>query len=258
MSAAVPVIEARDLVVGIGNRNVCRDLNFVLNAGERLAVLGQNGAGKSTLLSVLAGLREAQSGQVLLRGATYAQLRPRKSALIRGWLGQQAVDTFASTVLDAVLVGRHPHLARWDWESKDDTEIARRALATVGMGDFERRDLRSLSGGERQRVAIATLLAQAPQLYLLDEPTTHLDLRHQIETLRLFESHGGERVASIMVLHEPGLALRFCSRALLLFGDGSVAHGTCQEVLTSGALTKLYGYPMREIGDGLHRWFIPC
>ncbi len=257
MSAAVPVIEARDLVVRIGNRIVCRDLNFVLNGGERLAVLGRNGAGKSTLLSVLAGLREAQSGQVLLRGTPYAQLRPRKSALIRGWLGQEAVDTFASTVLDAVLVGRHPHLARWDWESEEDTEIARQALRKVGLEDFEQRDVRSLSGGERQRVAIAALLAQAPQLYLLDEPTTHLDLRHQIETLQLFESRGCERAASIMVLHEPGLALRFCGRALLLFGDGSIAHGTCQEVLNSGALTKLYGYPMQEVGDGLHRWFIP-
>jgi hypothetical protein len=105
--------------------------------------------------------------------------------------------------------------------------------------------VQTLSGGERQRLAIATLLAQAPQLYLLDEPLAHLDLNHQIATLELFSALAREReIACVMVLHEPGLAVRFCSHALLLFGDGSTQQGGCDEVISSESLSRLYGYPL--------------
>ena len=263
MTPVTPVLEVLQLEVTIGKHPVCRDLNLRLNPGERLAVLGRNGAGKSTLLAVLAGLREPQSGKVLLKGATYTQLGPRKSALLRGWLGQNPADAFASTVLEAAMVGRHPHLARWDWESEKDTLIVRNALSMLGLAELDQRDILSLSGGERQRLALATLLAQAPQLYLLDEPTSHLDLRHQIAALQLFTGEAGgtpinDEVACLMVLHEPGLAVRFCSRALLLFGDGSFELGPCETVVTPTSLSKLYGYPMHELRHGAHRWFIPA
>ena len=103
--------------------------DFKLHAGERLAILGRNGVGKSTLLSVLAGLRAARSGEVLIDGAGYAALGARGSALIRGWLPQVRGDAFASTVLETALVGRHPHLERWGWESERDAQIVRQALA---------------------------------------------------------------------------------------------------------------------------------
>ena len=170
MSATKPLLETRQLTVSIGGNSVCRDLDLRLQAGQRLAILGRNGAGKSTLLSVLAGLRKAQSGAVLLDGAGYASLGPRQSALIRGWLPQARGDAFASTVLETAMVGRHPHLARWDWESEHDARIVRQALAAVDLAAFEQRDVQTLSGGERQRLAIATLLTQEPQLFLLDEP----------------------------------------------------------------------------------------
>ena len=162
MIDTVPLLETRQLTVSIGDKTFCRELKLKLYPGERLAILGRNGAGKSTLLSVLAGLRAAQSGEVLLAGHSYATLGARKSALIRGWLPQARGDAFASTVLETVLVGRHPHLERWGWETGKDARIVREALAAVDLADFEQRDIQTLSGGERQRVAIATLLAQAP------------------------------------------------------------------------------------------------
>ncbi|MCB1932351.1 MAG: ABC transporter ATP-binding protein, partial [Candidatus Accumulibacter sp.] len=110
-----------------------------------------------------------------------------------------------------------------------------------------------------QRLAIATLLTQAPRLYLLDEPLAHLDLNHQIATLELFAALNREQqIASVMVLHEPGLAARFCSRALLLFDDGTTQQGSCDEVISSASLSRLYGYPLREVGDGAQRWFMPA
>ena len=133
MSGSVPLLEARKLTVSIGDRTFCRDLDLALNAGERLAILGRNGAGKSTLLSVLAGLRAPQTGEVLIKGDSYAKLGARKSALIRGWLPQARGDAFASTVLETALVGRHPHLDRWGWESEKDAKIVRDALAAVDL-----------------------------------------------------------------------------------------------------------------------------
>ncbi|MBV5331832.1 ABC transporter ATP-binding protein, partial [bacterium] len=186
MSGDTPLLEARKLSVGIGGKTFCRDLDLTLRPGERLAILGRNGAGKSTLLSVLAGLRPPRSGEVRIAGSSYASLGARQSALIRGWLPQVRGDAFASTVLETALVGRHPHLDRWGWESDRDAKIVREALAAVDLAAFEQRDIQTLSGGERQRLAIATLLAQAPRLFLLDEPIAHLDLKHQIAMLELF------------------------------------------------------------------------
>lgn len=253
------LIEIRDLGVSIGGHSVCRELSFALGAGERLAILGRNGAGKSTLLSVLAGLRNADAGEVLLGSESYAALGPREAAKRRGWLPQRHSDAFSSTVLETALTGRHPHLGRWDWESKQDTEIARAALKAVGLGELETRDVQTLSGGERQRLAIATLLTQSAPLYLLDEPLAHLDLNHQIAVLDLFAGAARECGAGlIMVLHEPGLADRYCDRALLVYGDGRCEMGHCRDLLTAERLGELYGHPLREVDTDGRRWFIPA
>jgi len=258
MSPLSPLLETRQLTVGIGNRIFCRALDLKLHAGERLAILGRNGAGKSTLLSVLAGLRTPQSGEVLVKGESYATLGARKSALIRGWLPQTRGDAFASTVLETALVGRHPHLDRWGWESEKDAQIAREALAAVDLADMEQRDIQTLSGGERQRLAIASLLAQAPQLFLLDEPIAHLDLKHQMAMLELFAGAARDCGAALaMVLHEPALAYRFCDRALLIHGDGFCESGAATDMLTVERLSALYQYPLQAMECDGRVSFVP-
>ena len=245
MTTCAPLLQTRRLSVAIGQRVFCRDLALSLHAGERLAILGRNGAGKSTLLSVLAGLRSPRQGEVLLKGAGYAELGARKSALVRGWLPQSRGDAFASTVLETALVGRHPHLDRWGWESARDAKIVRAALAAVDLVEFEQRDIQTLSGGERQRLAIATLLAQQPELFLLDEPLAYLDLKHQISMLELFAGAARDGGAAVvMVLHEPALAWRYCDRVLLVHGNGQTECGPVREMLTAEKLSALYDYPM--------------
>ena len=256
-TVAAPLIAVRDLRVGIGARTFCRDLEFALHAGQRLAIVGRNGAGKSTLLSVLAGLRPAQAGLVELAGQTYAQLGPRQSALRRAWLPQARIDAFSATVLETTLVGRHPHLERWGWESEKDARIVRAALAAVGLADFEQRDVQSLSGGERQRVAIATLLAQEAPLMLLDEPLADLGLKHQIAVLDLFAAAALKGAGVIMVLHDPALAHRYCDLALLVDGDGGCAFGPVEEMLTAERLSVLYDYPLHALECDGHVSFVP-
>jgi iron complex transport system ATP-binding protein len=254
------ILQARDLAVSVGLHKVCLNLDLDLAPGSRLAILGRNGAGKSTLLAALAGLREADAGTCLLAGRRYAEWGPRAAARLRGWLGQERSDPFASTVLEAVLTGRHPHLGRWTWESEADTGIARAALAAVGLAGFESREVHTLSGGERQRVAIAALLAQAPRLFLLDEPLAHLDLNHQIATLECFARRAREDgVAVAMVLHDPNLALRYCDQVVLLYGDSRHVAGPAADILDAATLSALYGHPLRKIaadGPG-HPVFVP-
>ena len=155
-------------------------------------------------------------------------------------------------MLETALVGRHPHLARWGWESANDARIVRDALAAVDLRGFEARDIQTLSGGERQRLAIATLLVQEARLYLLDEPMTHLDLKHQIAMLELFSRAARDGAAVAMVLHDPALAWRFCDKALLMHGDGFCEYGAVREMLTAERLSALYEYPLHAVeSDGL-------
>ena len=252
------LLQGQQLSITIGSIDVCRTLDFDLQAGEQLAILGRNGAGKSTLLSTLAGLRAPQSGHVLLTGNDIVTLTPRETAKLRGWLGQHHGDPFAASVLDTVLTGRHPHLARWDWEGTHDLDIARAAIRAVGLDAFETRSTHNLSSGEWQRTAIATLLAQQPQVYLLDEPLAHLDLNHQIAMLELFSAKArSEGVAVVMVLHDPSLALRFCNQSLLLFGDGRAEFGASTEMLDEVRLSALYGHPLRRFDRDGRSAFVP-
>lgn len=252
-----PMLSCHELFIQIGEHNVCCGLNLSIQAGEHWAILGRNGAGKSTLLSALAGLREAQAGKVLLDGQSYREQSPQKAAQRRGWLAQHQGDAFASTVLETALVGRHPHLGRWDWESDTDRQIAHQALISVGLHGFEPRDIRTLSGGERQRLAIATLLVQQPALYLLDEPLTHLDLNHQIAVLDLFDRIKKDGAAIVSVLHDPALAWRYADKILLVEGNGFTHQGCRDEVLTETMLSDLYGHPLKRIECDGRVTFLP-
>lgn len=258
----VPWLEAARLEVGIGGHRLCGDLNWRVEAGESWAILGRNGAGKSTLLATLAGLRAPQGGRLNIAGMGLPQASQgaaaRSMARVRGYLSQHQIDPFASTVLETVLVGRHPHLGRWDWESAEDRRIAGAALHEVDLDGFAERDVQTLSGGERQRLAVAQLLAQQPKLFLLDEPLTHLDLSHQVAVMDLFARRAAAGAAIVAVLHDPGFAARYCDHALLLFGNGECLAGSAAEVITAAHLSRLYGHPLRELCTGGHRWFVPC
>ncbi|MDP2832031.1 MAG: ABC transporter ATP-binding protein [Pseudomonadota bacterium] len=257
-----PLLACRDLAVSIGGKQVVRGLNLALVPGQRLALLGRNGVGKTTLLHTLAGLRAPDAGEITLSGQTYAELGPRGAAKLRGLLPQHQGDAFAASVLETVLIGRHPHLSRWDWESTADEHLAREALAAVGLADLAARPIHTLSGGERQRVALATLLVQAPKLYLLDEPLAHLDLNHQIAVLELMNHRVREEVvtnpaALVMVLHDVNLAAHYSDQALLLYGEGEHQLGDSRTLLNATTLSRLYGHPLREMRDENSRWFVP-
>jgi iron complex transport system ATP-binding protein len=245
-AVAAPLLEADRLALRAGERWLCCEFSLKLAKGECLVLLGPNGAGKTTLLHTLAGLREPSVGSVRLGGLPYTEWSALDAAQFRGVLPQQQPDHFAASVLEAVLIGRHPHLGRWGWEGSDDQRIARAALADVGLTGFELRDILTLSGGERQRVAVAALLAQAPQLFLLDEPLNHLDLRYQIAVLTLFRRLADQGRGVVMVLHDINLAARFADHIILLDGQGGVIAGDRDTVLQAECLSHAFGHPLRR------------
>lgn len=253
------MLTINDITYRLGERLLLDHTGAAIPDGARVGFVGRNGTGKTTLLTTLAGLREAEAGSIALCGESYAALGARRAAQLRGLLPQGHLDAFQSTVLETALIGRHPHLGRWHWEGKEDERIAREALAAVDLAGLGGREVHTLSGGERQRLAIAALLAQRPQLYLLDEPLAHLDLNHQIAVLELLSRRArGDGVGIVMVLHDINLALRHADRALLLFGEGRTLEGPVAEVLTAESLSRLYGHPLREMRDDGARYFVPA
>ena len=254
---SAPLLEARGLSVEIAGKSVCHGLDFTLGAGQCIGLLGGNGAGKTTLLHTLAGLRAPVAGQVLLDGALLPGQPRRRVAQRLGLLMQQPEDSLPATVLETALIGRHPHLDFWRWESHADVAIARRALRNVGLEGLEQRVQTALSGGERRRLDIATVLVQDPEVFLLDEPAHQLDLQHQMALLGLLKRLAAEQGrAVLMSLHDINLAARFCDGILMLFGEGETLFDAADQALNAENLTRLYHTPVGELPWGGGRVFI--
>ena len=246
-----------DLCVDIAGKRVCDELSLSIDAGQIWGVLGSNGVGKTTLLHTLAGLREPSQGEVRLDGHALATWTRADIARRVGVVFQDNPDPFPTTVLQAALIGRHPFLRAWQWESDADRERALAALRAVGMAALADRMVGTLSGGEKRRLSIATVLTQEPRLYLLDEPINHLDLHHQIELCKLLVTHCRERDAGmVMIVHDLNLAARFCDHLLMLFGDGVTRHGSADVLLDLDVLQRLYEHPITAIEDGPHRAYV--
>jgi iron complex transport system ATP-binding protein len=249
-------LQAHRVAIAIAGRTLVHDLSLTLYPGEFVAILGRNGSGKSLTLHALAGLRPTAEGTVLLSGQEIRRLPRRLVARRLGLLLQDREEALSLSALEATLVGRHPHLKFWQREGTEDLAIALAALRQVGLGDFAQRAVPTLSGGEQRRAAMASLLAQQPQIYLLDEPTNHLDPHHQIQILQTFRALCVQGASVIATLHDPTLAERFADRALLLYGDGRYQLGPVAEVLTAEELSALYLTPIAVVGTVPRRAFI--
>ncbi|MGI9291506.1 MAG: ABC transporter ATP-binding protein [Gammaproteobacteria bacterium] len=236
-------LETHNLTVAIHGKLLVEDLNLTIPPGELICLLGTNGVGKTLTLHTLAGLLDASKGTVKIGGETLDAL-PRKEAARRiGLLLQIHEDAFPQTVTESALLGRYPHLGTWQWPDANDHELVNDALASFDLKDLGDRALTQLSGGERKRVALATLKAQNPAIWLLDEPLNHLDPQHQLSVMRLLRDHARQGHGILASLHNPGLARRFADQALLLFGNGEWEFGPVDEILEPERMERLYNTP---------------
>jgi iron complex transport system ATP-binding protein len=250
-AAAAPArLQARNLRLGYGDAVVIDELDLDVLDGTVTAVIGPNGCGKSTLLRALARLLPARHGHVLLDGRRIDRYPTRDVAKVLGVLPQTPVAPDGLTVADLVARGRHPHQAWYRQWSGDDEAAVAEALDWTGMTEFAERTVDTLSGGQRQRVWISMALAQGTEILLLDEPTTFLDLAHQVDVLDLVERlHREMRRTVVMVLHDLNLAARYAGRLIAMRDGRIVADGAPEDVLTAELLRTVFDLEAQVITD---------
>ncbi|MFJ8769811.1 ABC transporter ATP-binding protein [Streptomyces clavifer] len=243
-------LATEDLELGYGDRAVIEGLDLTLAAGRITVIVGANACGKSTLLRAMCRLLVPRTGRVLLDGKEVHRTPAKELARTLGLLPQSPVTPEGITVLDLVGRGRHPHQRAFSrWTAEDDAAVAA-ALEATHTTDLMDRAVDELSGGQRQRVWIAMALAQQTDLLLLDEPTTFLDISHQIEVLDLLTDLNRSRGTTIvMVLHDLNLAARYADRLIALASGRLHASGTPGEVMIEDTIRAVYGMESRVIED---------
>ena len=237
------MLEAEKLVFSASGRNIIEDLSLQVPAGDVLAIIGPNGAGKSTLLKMLTGQLTPSAGSVRLQGEAVNSLAPSAMAKVLAYVPQGPQAPPDILVRELVSYGRHPHRAWYMGSRAEDEEAVERALERTGLLDLAKRPVGLLSGGERQRAWLALALAQQPQVLLLDEPTTFLDVCHQ------FELNEEDNLTVVLVLHEINHALRYAKRVAVVKDGRLAALGSPWDVVTPELLRQVFRVQGEVVAD---------
>jgi len=255
------MIQAESISVSYGSRLALKNATFQAPSGSVLGIVGPNGSGKTTLIRALSGVLPLQSGHIWVQGEDLSKLSPSERAR-RIAVVPQAVNlppTF--TTWETVLLGRTPHLNWLGQISERDRLIARKAMERTNTLDLSERYVGELSGGEQQRLLLARALAQSAPVLLMDEPTAHLDLHHQLNLLQEIRTLAHEDGFTVlMVLHDLNLVARFADRVTLLVEGKLQPPGRPEEVLTAENLSKVYRVPLQTllVGKGRHPVILPA
>lgn len=236
------IIQVNDVTVGYDRgERVLHDLNFSIQAGDFVGIIGKNGAGKSTLLKSMRGFLPLDKGEILLADRRVQDYSQRELARKIAYLQQQVELTFDYTVRDMVMAGRYPYKKWWQQQGYEDDRIIEACMKYTDVLDMADRPIRALSGGQRQRVLLAKVLAQQTPVLFLDEPAAGLDLFYQEQIFRFCRELSARGKTVVMVVHELNLADRYCSRLMLLKQGNVLADAAPQQVLTDELLSAGYG-----------------
>jgi iron complex transport system ATP-binding protein len=246
---------ANAITIARAKRLLYQPLSISLKPGEIWGILGINGCGKTTLLQTLAGLHPIQSGDIYLDNQLLTHLNRKFIAKHIGLLLQDTVITFPQSVWDYCINARFPHLT-WQTNFQHSRDKVTHALTAMDLITQQHACMTALSGGEKRRAALAALLTQAPDIYLLDEPTNHIDIRYQQRILNYFQQLTKTTAATIMLAtHDVNIVQHYCTHVLLLFSDGTHLQGQTTDILTAAHLSALYQHPMYAIAHhGKYHW----
>jgi iron complex transport system ATP-binding protein len=249
-------IKIEELTVNYGAHRALDSVSFQGEPGEIISVIGPNGSGKSTLIKCAAQILRPSGGAVYLNGRNAAQIEPAEIARLVGYVPQNFHYLFFSTVMETVLLGRKPHI-RWKVSGRD-LEIVQEALDSLNIRHIADKFMDQLSGGEKQKVYIARALAQEPELFLFDEPTSNLDLRHQIEVLEITRKLAkGKGASMIVALHDLNLAYTYSDRVVVLNRGSVYRYGRPEEVLTPETIRDVYGVDALIVESDYGRHIVP-
>ncbi|MCY4088154.1 MAG: ABC transporter ATP-binding protein [Actinomycetia bacterium] len=238
-------LQAEHLSYEIEAKTLLDDVVLYAQEGQFVGLIGPNGAGKSTLLRALAGIIKCQRGTVQLEGVDLRKLSAKAVAEGLAIVPQIAPYTGGFTALELVLMGRYPHLGFFQVEGKEDDHIAREAMRLGETEHLAERTLDTLSGGERQRVFVSRALAQQPRILLLDEPTSNLDVLHQLKVFDLVQDLVSGGLTAVAAIHDLNMAARYCDRLVLLSGGQVLADGAPGEVLSAERIEAAFGVESR-------------
>ena len=234
-------ISTQDLSYEIEGNLLLDGVTMHADRGQLVGLIGPNGAGKSTLLRTISGILKNRDGSVQLDGTDIRDLSTREVATTLALVPQIAPYTYGFTSIELVLMGRYPHLGRFQIEGREDDRIAREAMRLTEIEEFADRTLDTLSGGERQRVFVARALAQQPSILLMDEPTANLDVLHQLKVLDLVRQLVDDGLTAVAAIHDLNMVARYCDRLVLLSGGRVIAEGPPDEVLTPKTIETAFG-----------------
>jgi iron complex transport system ATP-binding protein len=241
-------LEARDITFSYdGKRNIFEDISFSVGRGEIFCILGPNGTGKSTLLRCLCNLYRLNRGSIAIDGTDIASMGPASLARKIGFIPQIHTPTFPYSVLEVVLMGRTPHLNMLAAPSEKDYRKAEEALRTVGIEYIRDKPYTELSGGQMQLVLMARVLAQEPEILLLDEPTSHLDVGNQIRTISMIKKLSEQGLSIVMTSHFPDHAFFSTNTVGIMKDKTFIAMGKADEVVTEQNLKETYGVPIKIV-----------
>jgi len=231
---------------------VFKDLSVSVQKQDFIGLIGPNGSGKSTLLKIMGGVLKADSGSILFKNSSVSKINKKLFAQSVSWVPQEHPMVFPFKVSEIIMMGRHPYISAFSFESKEDYDITRRAMETTMTSQFADRYFNEISGGEKQRVMIASALAQNPEMMLLDEPTSALDLKYQIQILNILKNlNANHDMTLVIAMHDLNLASQFCNRLILLNEGKIVRDGTPEQVLEKNVLEQVYGIDIDlSIRDG--------
>ncbi len=236
------MLKVENVTLAYGKNIVLEGINFAAQEGEMLGLIGPNGSGKTTLLKAISRLLSPRSGEIRLNGKNIAKIPRKELAKLLAVVPQNPSLPETLTAFELVLMGRNPHLGFLRYESRKDMEIAYKAMELTQTDFLASRRVGELSGGEKQRLIIARALTQEPKSLLLDEPTAHLDINHQVEILNLVKSLCTcKGLTVIAALHDLNLAAQYCDRLFLLGNCRIYAEGTPEEVITPQNIKEVYG-----------------
>jgi len=236
-----------------GKKKIFEDINFQLEEGDILCILGPNGTGKSTLIKCINGLLKLNKGNILLQNKDVETMGNGDLAKVMGYIPQTHDSTFAFKCFDVVLLGRAPHLGLTESPGTEDIEIAHEALESMGISHLKNKPYTEISGGERQLVLMARVLAQQPKILLLDEPTSHLDFGNQIRMLEIIKNFSNSGLSVIMTSHYPDHAFISSNRVAIMNKGSLMAMGSPEDVVTEENMRNAYDIDVKILDVESHR-----